>query len=362
MNPSSPTQCPDVSVIVPVYNAAEYLEPCLHSLLASQTASIEVICVDDGSSDRSAAELQRLQAEDPRIIILQHPANRGAAAARNTALAHARGRYTLFADADDAIVPGAIDTLVRQADSLDCDAIKGLMVVSDATGRRRPHRRNQRHEKRNLPLQSLTEIQLLYQYTTYLFRTSSLQAAGTTFDTTLKNFQDPDFLSRLLPQLPRITLTLTPVYIRMVRSDSIVSSQWGYANFESLVRGITQAAQSLEASGLTGTASVQSRHFQLWWHKFERMPDALPEQECLEVLSMIHAFTTQHAGRIYQFSPQKAGAYHALRLAAQGRVEDSYREMRRSLRVHQSLGRLVGKLADLIALGLAMPRLTLRRH
>ena len=93
-----------VSVILPVYNCEAYLPQCLDSILQRNDQRIEVICVDDGSTDGSARILADYAARDSRVRVLRQ-ANAGAGAARNTGMAQARGEYLSFLDADDFFDP-----------------------------------------------------------------------------------------------------------------------------------------------------------------------------------------------------------------------------------------------------------------
>jgi glycosyltransferase involved in cell wall biosynthesis len=100
---------PQVSVIVPVYNAGKYLAPCLDSILAQTLKEIEVVCVDDGSTDGSPALLDEYAARDPRVAII-HQANGGSAVARNAGLEAASAPYIGFVDSDDWIEPETYET------------------------------------------------------------------------------------------------------------------------------------------------------------------------------------------------------------------------------------------------------------
>lgn len=91
---------PKVSVIIPIYNAAEFLEECLDSVLQQSLKEIEVICVDDGSPDNSLNILKKYEQQDPRVKVISQP-NQGAGAARNNGMANARGEYLSFLDSDD---------------------------------------------------------------------------------------------------------------------------------------------------------------------------------------------------------------------------------------------------------------------
>ncbi len=89
-----------VSIIIPIYNAQDYLEECLDSLLLQKLRNIEIICVNDGSTDNTANILKKYADKDKRITIIEQD-NLGAATARNKGIEMARGEYLLFLDADD---------------------------------------------------------------------------------------------------------------------------------------------------------------------------------------------------------------------------------------------------------------------
>lgn len=91
---------PKVSVIIPIYNASEFLEECINSILQQSLKEIEVICVDDGSSDNSLEILKKYAQNDCRVKILSQ-SNQGAGAARNNGMSNARGEYLSFLDSDD---------------------------------------------------------------------------------------------------------------------------------------------------------------------------------------------------------------------------------------------------------------------
>lgn len=91
---------PKVSVVIPIYNAAEFLEECLDSVLQQSLTDIEVICVDDGSPDNSLEILKKYEKQDARLRIISQP-NQGAGAARNNGMANAKGEYLCFLDSDD---------------------------------------------------------------------------------------------------------------------------------------------------------------------------------------------------------------------------------------------------------------------
>ena len=111
---------PLVSLIIPVYNTAGYLEECLNSAAVQEYENLEIITVDDGSTDGSGQILERYETEDKRFRVI-HTANRGLSAARNTALDLLRGEYIAFLDSDDRMERDAIGTLVRALQQYDAD-------------------------------------------------------------------------------------------------------------------------------------------------------------------------------------------------------------------------------------------------
>lgn len=103
---------PWLSILVPVYRVAPYLDACLASILEQDVEGVEVVVVDDASPDGEAAMLVAWQARHPgRMRVVTHPANRGIAVTRNTLLDQARGDYLWFVDSDDLMAPGSIAAL-----------------------------------------------------------------------------------------------------------------------------------------------------------------------------------------------------------------------------------------------------------
>ena len=101
-----------VSVVVPIYNVQDYLEDCLDSLRAQTLGDIEILCVNDGSTDGSLAVLQTCATRDPRIRIIDKP-NGGLSSARNAGIDAARSPYVCFLDSDDRFEPHACEEIYR---------------------------------------------------------------------------------------------------------------------------------------------------------------------------------------------------------------------------------------------------------
>lgn len=122
-----------LSIIIPAYNAEAYLPQCLDSILAQKHQGCEVIVVDDGSTDSTAALLERYP--DVKVV---HQENHGMSTARNRGLYEARGEYILFVDSDDLLTAGALETLVAKLTGEDIIAFNAKKL-HDATGEQTYH-------------------------------------------------------------------------------------------------------------------------------------------------------------------------------------------------------------------------------
>ena len=120
----------DISVIVPCYNADRYLNVCLESLKAQKTPLIEMILIDDGSTDATGAILDAFAAGESRARVLHMP-NSGVSAARNRALELATGRYIAFVDADDALEENGLMLLFQHAVRTGAQIVSANHTVFD---------------------------------------------------------------------------------------------------------------------------------------------------------------------------------------------------------------------------------------
>lgn len=126
-----------VSVIIPVYNCENAIERCLQSVLKDTVESTEILVINDGSTDGTAAVLQRMAAADERIRVFDQE-NAGVSAARNRGLAECRGRYIRFVDADDRVPPGALQVLIAKMEADESDlVIAGFDCVKGQRRKRR---------------------------------------------------------------------------------------------------------------------------------------------------------------------------------------------------------------------------------
>lgn len=117
---------PKVSVIIPVYNVEPYLRECLDSVIHQTLRDIEIICIDDCSTDRSVEILEEYAQKDERIVILRNKQNSGLSVTRNRGIEIARGEYIQFVDSDDYMVSDALERLYGIAKANRLDFLKFL--------------------------------------------------------------------------------------------------------------------------------------------------------------------------------------------------------------------------------------------
>lgn len=146
---------PTVSVIVPVYNAERSLHRCIDSLLSQTLCDIEVVLVNDGSTDRSGEICDAYRAADPRVKVI-HKENQGVAATRMVGIGHATGEYSIQVDSDDWVEPAMLEELHAKAVQEDAD-----MVICDFYydyDGRKPLKRRVQRPAGNDSLSVLTEM------------------------------------------------------------------------------------------------------------------------------------------------------------------------------------------------------------
>jgi CRISPR system Cascade subunit CasB len=156
------SRVPALSVIVPVYNAATDLVECLDSICGQSFTDIEVIAVNDASTDDSRALLERYAAGEPRVSILDQPTNQGLGMARNAGMARARAPYLLFVDSDDTLAPGALQAVADSVNRSDPpDVVMFGYEWRYPDGRRVPDPKNATMLSHRAPLTTQQRIPLL---------------------------------------------------------------------------------------------------------------------------------------------------------------------------------------------------------
>jgi len=219
-----------VSVIVPVYNVSGYLKRCLDSLLGQTLREIEVIAVDDGSTDGSADILDEYAARDPRLLVVRQE-NMGLSAARNTGLSLAGGEYIGFVDSDDAAEPEMFRLMARAAEENGCDAVQcGHISVADGEDVRKLVPCLPKDEV--LTVEALFEAmpqahtkQCLCFCWRFLFSRRLLRENGIRFDPGLKYCEDTPFNLHALLKAKSVVVIAPCLYRYTHRPGSIIRAR-----------------------------------------------------------------------------------------------------------------------------------------
>ena len=124
---------PLISVIVPAYCRCEMTKECLDSIAAQTYRNLEIIAVDDGSTDGTPEMLDRYAQKDSRVRVIHQP-NGGLSKARNAALDVMRGEYVTFIDNDDYVLPDMVEFLYSIARQYDCDIVSDGSIATEERG------------------------------------------------------------------------------------------------------------------------------------------------------------------------------------------------------------------------------------
>lgn len=220
---------PLISIIVPVYNVKDYLEECLNSIIKQSYTNLEIIVVDDGSTDGSADICDRYAQTDSRIEVI-HQNNQGVARARKRAIMHAVGQYTGFVDADDRICSNMIEYMFNHIGT--CDVITVGSYCEEATGKVFEQTDAMEEgvydsdEAINYFHANMLAYQNRFEYGVWpylfnkLFRTSLLQEVISGIDSTLSYAEDGEVVFQYLLKCKKICITHKCLYFYRYREDS----------------------------------------------------------------------------------------------------------------------------------------------
>ena len=133
--PSGGADAPRISILMPTWNAATSVGRALDSVLAERTIPLELVVVDDASTDGTADLVAAVAERDPRVVLVRLPANGGVSNARNRGLATVRGEWLGFLDADDLLLPGALESLDRPTADPAVRAVVGQRIQNNGERR-----------------------------------------------------------------------------------------------------------------------------------------------------------------------------------------------------------------------------------
>ena len=250
------------SIVIPVYNTAKWLRQCLDSALGQTLRNIEVICIDDGSTDESVKILAEYRGRDGRVHVLSQT-NSGQAVARNRGIAAAHGKYIAFLDSDDLYPDsGALADLVAAAEKNDADVCGGSLeellpngaIVSAFGGADSAF--VFRHEGRI----DFRDYAYDFGFYRFIYRTDFLRRSKIAFPD-YRRFQDPPFMVKALAAAGTFYAIKRPTYRYRVELKTVNWHENDMVKAKGLLRGLTDVARQADVLGLpklSGTVLYQA--------------------------------------------------------------------------------------------------------
>lgn len=226
---------PLISVIIPVYNNAESLPDCLNSIINQTYQNLEIMVVNDGSTDYSSKEIDRFAKKDIRIkTILQK--NRGLSAARNTGLKNASGKYVTFVDSDDMIEPNMIEKLLSALEKTNSDISVCSFKEHTANGKEKHFNKNNYSQKVLNTEQALRAM--LKEQGFMLSATMKLYPLNFFKNVSFpvgKLHEDVGTTYRLFLKAKQIVFIPDELYIYVHHKDSIISQTFNDHKFDLII-------------------------------------------------------------------------------------------------------------------------------
>ncbi len=220
-----------VSVVIPVYNAGKYLEEAVGSITGQTLREIEIIVVNDGSTDNSAQVLERLAQQDSRITILTHEENQGPGGARNSGMEIIRGEYVYFFDSDDILEADCLELCYAKSEKDDLDFVffDAVMFYDYKPGLNFWYQRTGKLTPKIYSGTEILEVLLrkkLYRDTLWInfIKTSYLKGLNLCF-IPANYFDDVPFVMALYLNANRVSYIGRSFFHRRVRENSIMSSK-----------------------------------------------------------------------------------------------------------------------------------------
>lgn len=243
-----------LSFLIPVYNVEAYLSECVNSILCQEIADFEIILIDDGSTDASSALCDSFAAEYSCVRVI-HQKNSGAAAARNTGLALAKGEYIAFVDSDDRIVPGSIKQLLQwmQNGGSDLCFLDAVWFYPDGSkvpiGDQIIREEIRGKDKATVCRHLATRPKFSGSACTKIFRTAFLRKNNLCFPETRRHCEDLAFcLDCILRAESYDALPVLYYEYRQGRSDSVTST-FAERGFYDLFQFIVDTSHKLTVDG-----------------------------------------------------------------------------------------------------------------
>lgn len=213
-----------VSIIVPVYNLENYIENCLNSLLNQTYRNLEILCIDDGSTDLSNEKISNLAKKDSRIVYV-FKENSGVSSTRNMGLETATGDYVMFIDGDDYIHPQAVEFLVKGIEDTNADVVCSDFIETFETNHCQGDFQDVSFNI--LPLDKFFDTVSPFVYRSSCGKLFTKRAAKSAiFPTGISNGEDTVYLFKVLDSASCVAYTDAKLYYYFQRHGSASNSEF----------------------------------------------------------------------------------------------------------------------------------------
>ena len=278
-------EVPLITVIIPVYNTENYLARCLNSVLGNTYRNLEVICVDDGSTDRSLEILREYEARDSRIVVITKK-NGGVSSARNAGLDRVSGEYVSFVDPDDLVHPQYFELLLSALDAASADlSICDFCTVEDKDFPLHPELLT----SRTAHPQMLTRTRIFknHQYRSYIWAhlLKSSLIGNLRFREILSYSEDSVFFAEYAEQCPSFSAAVIPdkLYYYYQREDSLVKQATLPQRMQVVEIYVNKILSSAENDEIYLDQAVK-RCLSTWYLSSHILPDREIARQCRQWL------------------------------------------------------------------------------
>jgi succinoglycan biosynthesis protein ExoO len=285
-----------VSVILPAYEAAEFVGNAVRSALDQTLTDLEVLLVDDGSSDGTAHAARAAAGNDPRLRVIRQARNGGVSAARNAALRVARGRWIALLDADDAFTQDRLARLVAAADACNADLLADhVLLQRDGTNAGPLFDLPRCYETAPLSPRRFVAIDSPTQpigFMKPLLRRSFLDVHGLDYPEGIDAGEDFHVYVRCLLHGARLFCLRGAYYLATARAGSLsrTNAERTFATFERSTELLRQEAMRL-GRGSTARALARRASDVRSYYAYDRLSDALHQRRFRDALPLFFALS-----------------------------------------------------------------------
>jgi len=206
-----------VSIVVPAYNVENYIEKCLETLVNQTLQEIEIIVVNDGSTDETKNKIQKFVSNYPEKVKYLEKTNGGLSDARNYGIPYAQGKYIGFVDSDDYVELNMFEEMYKKAEEENCDMLE-CDFIWEYPNKQKLDIGKIYHNKKEAFIYARVVAW------NKLIKRETLEKTGIQFPKGLR-YEDTEFFYKLLPSLNKIGFVKTPMVHYIQRSNSIANTQ-----------------------------------------------------------------------------------------------------------------------------------------